>query len=435
MKKIILCCLELFLLFLGWFGVYGNPYWNSIVLRTDIEYRSKNISTILTYEEAKEDLDYLMKYLLKVHPMFIDGATKELNDSYQQALNSLKEADQITLLSLWREMETVMAWQRNAHTEVQYYSSDMHYLKDIKHHREWGEKLVAINGIFLETWFQENIDYISYELEEWGIQKIRNHSNYREGLEYLGIASDSVIYTYENREGELVDYTYHSEDFLLSEEYDKINQTEGGSKETSFVNYEIDQENHIGILTLTMCNNNSVYKDRVGEFFYEVKKNNLKNIILDLRNNSGGNSSVIEEFVQYLGVYHMKTDAYQLRLGPFMKINDENMVWLEPNKELEFDGNLYVLTSVSTYSSGMMFAEIIADNDLGKIVGEIPGNAPNHYGDISIFETPNTNLYITIPTKNFQRADESRIENYVQVDYECDARDALDVAYDVILHR
>jgi hypothetical protein len=75
-----------------------------------------------------------------------------------------------------------------------------------------------------------------------------------------------------------------------------------------------------------------------------------------------------------------------------MKNYDKKTVFIEPYKDLAFDGNLYIMTSVSTYSATMTFAELILDNSLGKMVGEIP-------------------------------------------DSECDARDALEECYELILHK
>lgn len=436
LKKILLGCLEGVIVFIGMIGVYGNPYWNSISFRSNYEHRSKDANVLLTYEEAKEDLDYMMKYLVKDHPIFIDGATEELTRSYNQALDTLQKAEKITVVSLWREMERVVAPLRNAHTETFYYSETMHYLKYAMQHRDSGDRLVAINGISLEEWFEKNKALLSYELDSWGIAKIKSLSSYREGLDYLEINPDNVVYTYENKNGDLVDSTYYDEDFVLKEEYEQFNQSEGiTAKEQDFVHYEIDQDNHIGILTLSACIYNDTYKNIVRDFFRQVKNNSIKNIIVDLRSNGGGNSIVANEFIRYLGVDEIKTDKKQWRMGPVMWKLTDGKASINPVDNLKFDGNVYMLTSVNSFSSAMLFAEYITDNGLGKIVGEIPGNAPNSYGDISIFETPNAKLYFTVSTKKFERADSSKKENYIAPDFECDARDALNVSYDLILKK
>lgn len=43
-------------------------------------------------------------------------------------------------------------------------------------------------------------------------------------------------------------------------------------------------------------------KEGLYNFFQEVSKNNIQNIAIDLRENTGGNSLVINQFIRYLDV-------------------------------------------------------------------------------------------------------------------------------------
>ncbi|MDE7281805.1 MAG: S41 family peptidase, partial [Ruminiclostridium sp.] len=92
-----------------------------------------------------------------------------------------------------------------------------------------------------------------------------------------------------------------------------------------------------------------------------------------------------------------------------------------------FKGNLYLLTSTSTFSSAMCFAQYIKDNSIGTIIGEPSGNAPDSYGDITAFKLPNSGAAIQMSTKKWYRID--NIEGLIEPDIPCEEWEALDYFY------
>jgi C-terminal processing protease CtpA/Prc len=166
--------------------------------------------------------------------------------------------------------------------------------------------------------------------------------------------------------------------------------------------------------------------------FTEIKRNHIQNVVVDLRGNGGGNSLVADEFIRYLDIDTYKETACNWRLGLFKFKNGSNTQTNDKNVDLQFTGKVYLLTSSSTFSSGMMFAEFIKDNELGTIIGEAPGNTPTGYGDIAIFQLPNSKLCFQVSTKEFFRADISSTEKLVEPDIPCDSDDAMDMLYTMI---
>ena len=158
-------------------------------------------------------------------------------------------------------------------------------------------------------------------------------------------------------------------------------------------------KNDIAILTLDSCINNEEYKDCLNKMFSEIKENGIHNVAVDLRNNHGGNSSVANEFLKYINIDTYKTWGCVWRLGIFQIKSDTATLENNQYANLTFDGNLYILTSVSTFSAAMDFAMLVKDNYLGTIIGEASGNAPNSYGDIAYFILPNSGIYMQISTK------------------------------------
>ena len=91
-----------------------------------------------------------------------------------------------------------------------------------------------------------------------------------------------------------------------------------------------------------------------------------------------------------------------------------------------FAGNVYILTSANTFSAAMDFTVLIQDNKIGKVIGEIPGNMPTSYGDVSCFTLPNSGLSMHIPWRVFHRPDRTKEDIPAIPDIECEAVDALD---------
>ena len=94
-------------------GSYCNPYWNSISFRNNYSYDTRDYDEVLTYEQAKKDLDYAMKYLKKLHPALYrggldgipDGIPSAIEERYRRAVQNLQEMDTVDVNSLAQEIE------------------------------------------------------------------------------------------------------------------------------------------------------------------------------------------------------------------------------------------------------------------------------------------------------------------------------------------
>lgn len=403
------------------FAGFCNPYWNSIFLRRNSESISEDYSRVLSVRDAKQDLDYAMKYLKKLHPALAGGLTPELETGYNEAVSRIEQSGGITVNALCRELEGVFSILGDAHTRAAGIYQDEHYLKYIHSHSEAGDVVAAVNGKTPKELLSENPRLYSYEAESYGLMRLENSLTSLEGLDYLGISAENgVVYTFEDTDGQREDFTFYPEDFLTYDEYAAYNGIEDGADEPeSFVSFELQPERSLAVLTLTSCVYNSEYTNCLREMFTQVKEQGIENVCVDLRDNGGGNSMVANEFIRYLDIDSYRSFGMIWRLGPFMLSFDGGELENERYKELTFKGNVYLLTSTYTFSSAMDFTELIIDNGLGTVIGEPPGNDPNGYGDISAFTLPNSKLYIQISTKKWSRVDGTKSETLIQPDIEC----------------
>ncbi len=229
------------------FGSYCNPYWNSISFKSNVDWFCENPDCELTYEQAREDLDYAMKYLKKVHPAFYDGVPEKLQEQYDLADAYLRQADVITVNAAAQQIQGICYLLKDAHTNIAVNYPDERYMKYIYKHREAGHSLKGING---RTWEQmlENdspaFNKVSYEVKEYGIERLWNYVSTLQGLSYLGISvKEGVVYNYETESGQKADQFAEEKDFLPYDEYMAFNgiEEEDGSGTDDFVYYEIDE--------------------------------------------------------------------------------------------------------------------------------------------------------------------------------------------------
>ena len=412
----------------GLLGTYCNPYWNSISFKNTSIY-SKEYNKIITKKQALEDLEYAMKYLNKIHPKLLKTIPNEIQEQYDIVKNNIETKDIITVNYLSKEIESIFSKLGDAHTLVLGYYNNYHILKEMNNHNKNKEILTKINDIELKDLFEQNKQYYSYEMEEAGINQFKNDLITLEGLDKLGINIEEIKYTFDLNQIE-IEYTYKKEDYLTQEEYNSYNNIEPKQKK-SFVTYEIDSENNLAILYLDECKNDKEYKRVLKELFKKVKENNIENIAVDLRNNGGGSSSVATEFLKYINVDKYNEWADEWRLGPF-NIKTKTHLLKNKKKKNPWSGNIYVLTSIDTFSSAMDFAMYIKDNNLGTIIGETSSNNPNSYGQIVSFKLPNSEIYMQISTKKMYRINQNTEEQFIEPDINCESKVAIFKLYDTI---
>lgn len=385
----------------------------------------------LSAVEAKEDLLFLMEHLEERHPAWLDGSeelTKAVEMQYEKEIAAINT--EITVKELNNAAARIAAKLHDGHTYVTWYhDTQMRYVDDFTQFWTYGDP-ISIDGISIQNMWETYQEMASYEREEYAREQFLNNIIVSEyGLQSCGIdTSDGVVMLFDNQ-GELVEQRY---DFVPLEEVNGYTKSESGLKEeTGWVFYQIDEENSLGIFTITECIYNKEYKETLASFFEQVEEKNIQNIAVDLRGNGGGNSRVANEFIRYLNVDKYRSWDFAIRFGQHLW-QKKDIEYKNRKKEPGFEGNLYVLTDIWTYSSAMDFAMLIGDNDLGAIVGQASGNMPDSYGDCLYFQMPHSKLAVSISYKRWYRLDRSRSGEPLIPDYETDSENALDKVYDLI---
>lgn len=429
-SKIMLTMLTVLTVVFLLFSSYCSPYWNSLLFKK-YGYSAAYTHT-LSFKQAKSDIDFVMKYIKKNHPIFRTGIPNEIQQAYEQTLESLKHSEEITVLELHRKLQNILSLLKDGHTSVFGKYENAEYLKHTYWRDQNDHRLIAVNDITIADLFQQKSNLFSYEVESYGIESLRKTLTRLEDIFLLGFdLSKGISYTYQSPTGETDTVTYTKEDFISYDEYLSYQKTTEDTPK-AFVSYTVDENKSLALLTLTSCKYNQEYRDCLKDLFTEIKQKEIQRVAVDLRANRGGSAAVANEFIRYLNVDTYKTGTYKWRFGIFNIPSGNGIVKNKIVSDLVFDGDVYILTSTLSFSSAMLFAEYIKDNQLGTIVGEAPGNDPSGYGEITAFKLPNSRLFFQVSTKQFFRANTETEDILILPDIECLSDKAVDVLFEII---
>ncbi len=162
-------------------------------------------------------------------------------------------------------------------------------------------------------------------------------------------------------------------------------------------------------------------RERFGKFaetmFAELHEKGIKNLVIDLRANGGGDSNVGDMLLQYISpVAFAQFGGGAVRFSPRVRaakpditepdgyetFMDVPLVELEDNP-LRYAGlgNVYLLTSHMTFSSASSFAWAFQYFNMGTLVGEQTGGMNICFGDILQFRLPNSGFRYSVSWKKF----------------------------------
>lgn len=427
-KGLRICLIAMGLLFVVLIGLFSyykicmDPYRGTV---RNAEY-SKDLNEMLSGEEAKEDLAYMLERFRGHHPAWLEVSNERVaavETQYEKEVAQIGE--EVSVLELYQAASRIAAKLYDGHTYPYWNGKEVLYIDDFTQVKEYGNPL-TIDGVPCEEVLAAYKEVASYELDFYAEDLFYTNVVINEyALRLCGVdTSDGVTMTFDN-EGETVECHYQ---FVPIEE---VKGYEYSDDEQPWVYYEIDKENSVGIFTLTTCVDNAEYRSVLDEFFNEVFAENIQNVVVDLRWNGGGNSWVANEFIKYLDVDTYKSWDSEIRYGWHL-LKNKDIVYENQKKKQVFDGTVYVLTNMKTYSAAMDFAMLVADNDLGTIVGQPSGNLPDSYGDILSFQIPNSKLMLCVSHKRWYRIDQTKSGQPIMPDYEVESGMALEKVYELI---
>lgn len=420
MKKYLLCLIVLLL------------QLSSVQAQTEQRYSRKAL---------QQDLAELQRQLYEVHANPFTEFNRQQYDKLFAEMNRQLQ-DSIALIDFYKLVKPAVAWLSDEHAEISlpasYYTQQvflpfsLHKEKQIYRIDEIigstalplkkGDTILSINGVALQTILPKLSSYTT------GFPEQRNEKSmqlfgYLYALAEKSLSSSYQIGLSNGRQVTVPAITANSWIDHLKKIY---GASSGAENRISYTRY--GETGYINARSFSTANDEDVRKlDRqIDSIFVQVQNDGVKQLVIDVSKNSGGNSAVGTTLIKYF--YKKPYLSYQVnwkRSAEYLNTytgygaSDARYTALKPGQILHYDsdrisppqdlpnrfkGKVYVLVGNGTFSSAMMFATTIKDNHIAELIGSTPKNGhPSHFGELYSFKLPNTKLAVRFGVKEWIR--------------------------------
>jgi len=202
-------------------------------------------------------------------------------------------------------------------------------------------------------------------------------------------------------------------------EFHKINNTVAYMRPGKFLNADAEDD-----LQNKETFDNTEFCSFIDSAFTVFAKEGSKDLIIDIRDNQGGDNSFSDYMIAYFATepfsisskFSMKTSQmtksfwkdvkipqYQDLKKQIMSLEngsylDVDLTYTEPHAESKrFKGKVYVLINRYSYSNSASVAAIIQDYKFGEIIGEETSDEVTSYAAMHVFKLLNTHMSVSYP--------------------------------------
>ena len=166
-----------------------------------------------------------------------------------------------------------------------------------------------------------------------------------------------------------------------------------------------------------------IFTEFLDSMFRNMEEKNIKTLVVDVRTNGGGNSTLCNELLCRLksSITSTRPEVRPSQLAEdYYKAVGKDVSLLHSytgnphvisRSVTPFDGKVIWIQGEKTFSSAGLLITMAVDNNIGTVIGEPASYTPTHYGDIICWTLPNTQTSGAISHKLFVRPDESKGDN------------------------
>lgn len=388
-------------------------------------------------EEILADLEMLYESLEEAHYDLFAYTSEQVFDSTYAAVKASINSNSLSLLEATSAYQRLISVVNNGHTEIpfpgQSYSKYAYaggtlfpleiafeYDKPLVRMNwsnnediEIGSEVLSINGTPMEQVLTKIYPQISAERLYFKHAKIELYSFPRLYWQVFGEQEDFDVEIHSD--GSVQTYSLNA--INLIEDYEmKRSEVVDPVMELKFI------ENSAYLNPGGFGGDEEKYQQFIDSSFVEIQEKNAQNLIIDLRNNPGGNDSFSDYLVSYIADEPFKWNSrFTLKTSQFLKDhvrqhndttdvywqevlnheNGENYEYEFDNyqpqpKEKRYDGNVYVLINRQSHSQSAVTAAQIQDYNFGTIVGEETGEYPTLYASQFQYTLPNTGIPVMV---------------------------------------
>ncbi|MCG9970960.1 S41 family peptidase [Christiangramia crocea] len=405
-------------------------------------------------EEVLKDLKTLRESLEDAHyNLYAYISEKEFDSVYHEVKGSI-DKDSLNLLETTGIFQRLVSTVNNGHTGIDFpgqsymkYAEAAGTLFPLEIAFEYdrplirknfsdnsniktGSEILSINGVSMKEILSRIYPQISAERPYFKNVKIELYSFPRYYWQVFGKQDDFEVEIRSN--GSVKTYSLKAVDLIEGYEM----------KRTEVLNAKMDLK-FLGQAAYLNPGNFSGDEEKYQQFidsaFVEIKERDSKNLIIDLRNNGGGDNSFSDYLVSYFADKPFKwNSSFTLKTSKFLKEHvrkhkdTTDAYWQEvldhengeiysyefeeyqpQPKEKKFTGKVFVLVNRQSHSQSAVTAAQIQDYKFGIIVGEETGDYPSLYASIFQYSLPNTGIPVNVSKGQIVRVNGSTKEEGV----------------------
>jgi len=388
-------------------------------------------------DQVLSDLDFLRESVEDVHyNVFAYVTEDQLDSAYQQVRSSVKK-DSLNLLEVTTLYQQFISAIRNGHTEIPFpgqsygeyaYAGGTLLPLDVAFEdgkvlirKNWsenedikvGSELLSVNGVPMAEILKKIYPQISAERRYFKHVKIELYSFPRL---YWQVYGEEAKFEVEIQTDEKVEM-YNLEAVNLIEAYEmKREEVLNARKELRFI------QDAAYLNPGNFSGDESRYQNFIDSAFYQIRDHSTEILIIDLRNNGGGNDLFSDYLVSYLADKPFTwNSSFTIKSSQFLKqhvreYNDTTNTYFreildhddgeiyapEPAfyhpqpLDKRFQGKVYVLINRQSHSQSAVTAAQIQDYHFGTLVGEETGDYATLYASQFSYTLPRTGVPVNV---------------------------------------
>ena len=423
---------------------------------------------LISKEQAIADIDSLVYTISEVHPeMFTvckQGEFLKMVSEIQEAL-----PDSVSAWEMYVRLQPLVVRIGDGHTSLSFPFNDvikentprlpMNMIVDtdnkvkvaysVDNRIPAESEIVKINGITINEMYKKMLCYESGESEARKMNRINEGFS---ALFFILYSSDTYNVEYiepgRNKVSRIELKACTSKELI---EWRKKTQSAVSQPNAVPYSFKIIPEKNVAIMDFKSFVDSKYMETFSDSMFTTLKQNNIKNLVIDVRENGGGNSQVGDVLLSYISpkpfcqfhkfLARVTPTTQRLMRGHldtgwyYGEISEKEFVQPKSYTEGLYNGNVILLTSNHTFSSASSFAWAFKEFDMGKVVGEETGGMNVSFGDVVYYKMPYSGLAASISHKRFWQygADENNIHGTIP-DYIVPKEDALSKALELCGH-
>lgn len=361
----------------------NNSTNREVVLNSDNTNEERN--RLLT-----EDIMFFKQEFPKRHKNPFSIITKEeFNDLTDQLIDKI---DKLSNKQVFVELNKIVASIGDAHTTINIWDGYNYPLRfwifdgdfyvvnaDASLEEMMFSQILKIDGVDIDIVIEQLTTLISHENESWVLAVLPAYLKSPVFMYGLGIAQNEneAVFTVK-KDGKEQDFTVSAYEYGKNVNFvNKNTEDILIGKYDKYYDYEYLPDHKAIRFEYNVCADmdSQRFADFSKEMFDSIEENDVEKVIIDLRNNSGGNSEILNPFTKRLKKY------------------------ISGNSNVK----IYILVGRNTFSSGMSAIYRVKESVPEAIsVGESTGGALDCYGEVKTINLPNSQIPISYSTKYFE---------------------------------